>query len=463
MTTFNASFQAVNFSPGAGSSNKRSASDISGSGPYSPASPSSGTTARPPTTSFAQLGQLTSSPFQSNNETNLSNGNHFARASQEGFGGMYFESSSPNFPNYTGSQSLPLLHIPEEPYAPGIPHTQDSSSWCSSASDSTYSTQSDGSRNGRLWVMRGRAHSITTTADWIGPVAPSQWPPHPMGTGGQDISSPPAFDSMLDHFETPYSSPRMTPPNSTRQLLHVPNTFGTYYMDSVGTPALPTYNKPMAQFLSASPTRISDAGLAGIDRRKDMVDSQSLGSLGTLTMRSPASYQTQLAQLDGYIASYWQSFDGLFPVIHRGTFDPAEDSLLSSAMAAMGTQYHESPEARQRGIELNEYCRKSIGLVSYSQVLVCFYLLTFEQCLNWNLHTMQAILLTEIFTRFRGRKTNIEMSHHFKELCNSVSRSPHTIVLNANILISRSFSTTQVGTRPLSPVTAQAQRPVIPC
>jgi hypothetical protein len=363
-STITSSFEVVNFSPVAGSSNKRSASEarLSNSEPYSPASPSSGTTARPPT-SFHH--HITSSPFQSNSETDLTNGDPFARVSQQDFGGMYFEANSPSFPNFSGSHSLPLLQIPEGGYVPGLSHTQDNSPWCSSASDSTYSTQSEGSRNGPLWAMRGRAHSITNTADWSGPVGAAHWSSHPMSTTPQDIRSSPAFESMLEPYETPYSSPRMTPPTSTRQLLDVPNTFGGYYMESVGTPALPTYNKPMAQIFSASPTRISDPGLASIDRRKDMVEPQSLVSLGNLTMSSSASYQTQLAQLEPYISSYWQSFDNLFPIIHRGTFDPTEDSLLSSAMAAMGTQYHDSPEARQRGIELNEYCRKSIGLVNF--------------------------------------------------------------------------------------------------
>jgi hypothetical protein len=365
-STITSSFPAVNFSPVTGNSLKRSATEaqLPGAGSYSPASPSLGTTARPP----ASFDQITSSPYQSNNETNLVNGDHFARASQHGYGGMYFEANSPSFPNFSSSHSLPLLRIPEETYVPGLSHTQENSPWCSSASDSTYSTQSEGSRNGRLWARGGRAHSITTTADWSTPVGAAQWSPHPMSTTPQDIRSPPAFDSMLEHYETPYSSPRMTPPTSTRQLLDVPNTFGGYYMESVGTPALPAYNKPMAQIFSASPTRISEPGLASIDRRKDMVEPQSLGSLGTLTISSSASYQTQLAQLDGYISSYWQSFDNLLPIIHRGTFDPTEDSLLSSAMAAMGTQYHNSPEARQRGIELNDYCRKSIGLVSLRTV-----------------------------------------------------------------------------------------------
>lgn len=352
------SFQAVNFSPVTGP-HKRSASEaqLPGAGPYSPASPSSGTTARPPTS----FGQITPSPFQLTDETSLGSGD-FARASEQSFGGMYFDPNSPGFQNFSGSHSLPLLRIPEETYLPGLSHMQDNSSFCSSTSDSTYSTLSDGSQNRRLWAMRGRAHSITTTADWSVPTRAPQWTPHPMCTTPQDIRSPPAFDPMLEQYETPYSSPRMTPPTTTRRLLDVPNSFGGYYMDVevVGTPA---YNKPMAQIFPASPTRLSDSGLASIVGRKDLVEPQSLGSLGMLSLSSSARYQ-QLAQLDGYITSYWQSFDSFISIVHRGTFDPAEDRLLSSAMAAIGTQYHDSPEARQRGIELNDYCRKSIGMVS---------------------------------------------------------------------------------------------------
>jgi hypothetical protein len=33
-------------------------------------------------------------------------------------------------------------------------------------------------------------------------------------------------------------------------------------------------------------------------------------------------------------------------------------------MAAIGTQYHNTSEARTKGIELNETCRKNIDLVS---------------------------------------------------------------------------------------------------
>ena len=69
-------------------------------------------------------------------------------------------------------------------------------------------------------------------------------------------------------------------------------------------------------------------------------------------------------QLDLYLSSYWQYFHPLFPIIHRPTFDRTEDNLLNIAMAAIGTQYHDSPEARTQGSEFNEACRKGIELVS---------------------------------------------------------------------------------------------------
>ncbi|KIN06531.1 hypothetical protein OIDMADRAFT_155773, partial [Oidiodendron maius Zn] len=113
-----------------------------------------------------------------------------------------------------------------------------------------------------------------------------------------------------------------------------------------------------------------------------------------------------LIPLDDYISTYWQTFHVLFPIVHRGTFNPAANFLLSSAVAAIGTQYHNTAAARQKGVDLNEYCRRSIDLLS-----------------NWDLQTMQAILLTEIFTRYRGRKTNIRLSRQFEELYSRLIRS----------------------------------------
>jgi hypothetical protein len=351
-STISGSFPAVNFPPTPSHKRTASEADLPGASPYSAVSPA---TSRPPP-SYDHM----SNNFPTSSGPDLTNQGSYGRPAQQEFERMYSEASNTNFTNYNTPHALPLLRIPEETYIPSLSYTQDNSPWCSSASDSTYSTQSEGSRNGRHWSHRARSASINTAPDWSAAIP--QYSPHGIIGTPQDLRGP-QFDALLDQYETPYTSPRMTPPTSTRQLLDVPNAFGGYYMESVGTPALSTYSKPLAQLFSASPSRVSDPGLASIDRRQKLESPQQLGAMSlNSTLNIP--YIPQLPQIDNYISSYWEAFDPLCPIIHRGTFDPAEDTLLSKAMAAIGTQYHDNADARQSGIELNKYCRESIDHVS---------------------------------------------------------------------------------------------------
>jgi hypothetical protein len=74
-------------------------------------------------------------------------------------------------------------------------------------------------------------------------------------------------------------------------------------------------------------------------------------------------------EVDLYISSYWKYFDELFPIIHQSSYNP-EEKLLTAAMAAIGTQFHHTPEARIRGSELNEACRKGIDFVIWKLLIV---------------------------------------------------------------------------------------------
>lgn len=342
---------SVNFSPA--SSHKRSASEaqLSGAGidPFSPGA----------TRSPSNYNQMAAN-FPVSTGPDLISQSEYGQSVQPDFGGMYPESSNSNFTNYNTPVALPLLRIPEDIYIPALSYTQDNSPWCSSASDSTYSTQSEGSRNGHHLGHRARSASIHTAPDWSATLP--QYSPHGLIGTPQDLRTS-TFDTMLEYEAAYVTSPRMTPPPSTRQLLDVPNSFGGYYMESVGTPAtISTYNKPMAHLFQASSSRVSDTGLGSIDRRQKLgspQQSEAVNSLLALNTSYPHAYQ-----LDAYITTYWDEFDQIYPIIHRGTFDPIEDTLLTSAMAAIGTQYHYSVEARQRGVELNKYCRESIGHVS---------------------------------------------------------------------------------------------------
>jgi hypothetical protein len=263
------------------------------------------------------------------------------------------------------SQSL-SLQIPDDTNMPGLSHTQENSPWCSSASDSNYSTHSDGSRTGGQWSGRARSDSAHTVPNW--PAAAPQFPSNAALGTPHDLQSP-QFESPLEQFLGPYVSPRMTRPSVSQQLLDVTNSLDPFYMDSVGTPTLSIFSKPLASVLSESTSRVSESRLAGVDvKTKQLMEPQLEALYISATM-------AHLAPLEPYISSYWQLFDAIFPVIHRGSFDPTANIILSSAMAAIGTQYHSTAAARQKGIELNDYCRKTIDHVSFLDlVLVCFKL-----------------------------------------------------------------------------------------
>ncbi|KAK2625241.1 hypothetical protein QTJ16_005610 [Diplocarpon rosae] len=322
----------------------------------------------------------------------FSDQNIFSHDGHQAFGETYGIASSNPFPSYTTASQqplLPLLRIPEENWIPGLSYGN--SPWCSSASDSTYSTRSDCSRSGLHLAPSDRAEFRATLPDW--PLSTgTQWASHDVSTAPQETQIPAGYDSVQGRWETltPLPSPRMSSPISSRQLLDVPNSYGGFFLDTVG---------------------FDDLG-----EKTGLVESRQLGTL--LTTTTPALQQLQPeidVDLNPYLSSYWQTFHSLFPIVHQPTCDLIGHNLLRSAMAAIGTQYHNSAEARARGSELNEYCKKTI-----------------ERCLDWDLHTMQAILLTEIFTRFRGRKTNIRSSRHFEELYRRLLNEPdqHSITMS---------------------------------
>ncbi|CZT01865.1 related to C2H2 zinc finger protein [Rhynchosporium agropyri] len=338
--TITRSFQAVNFSPSSGYKRSASQAQLPESELYSATSPGPGPS--------RQAGSF----------DRLSGGN-FVNDLQQPYDDPFVDSGASQFPNYTTTPPqppLPLLRIPEENWIPGLSYSN--SPWCSSASDSTYSVQSD-------LFSRDRSQSLATLADW--PVsAGTHWSPHGLSATPHEIRSPAGFDSGLERFESPFASPRMSSPITSRgQLLDVPNTYGSFYMDTVGTP-LPKYlSKPVAQHIPASPARTTNPGL-DFHGKKGMVEPIHLVTSPFITT---SAFQQSLPQLDIYISSYWQSFNSLFCIVHQPTFDLKPHKLLRRSMAAIGTQFHNSPEARARGIELNEYCKKEIELVSIPKLL----------------------------------------------------------------------------------------------
>lgn len=203
--------------PNARTSHKRSFSEAQLTSPvYSAPSPSP---ARP----------RTSESFNRNTDPNIQP-NMFTPPGQL-FEEPFSMTSTPQFPNYTITPpQLPLLRIPEETWVPALA-SYNSSPWCSSASDSTFSARSDGPRR------YGRSGSISTLPDWSATGSAPQWSPHPMSSTRQEVRNT-AFDQMLEQYDTSYVPPRVVP-EMRSQHLDVPTSFGgggsSNFMDSVGT------------------------------------------------------------------------------------------------------------------------------------------------------------------------------------------------------------------------------------
>lgn len=304
--------------------------------------------------------------YSSNSGTDLTR-HSYGQSLGQGFNSMYETPDNAFSNNFVTSPIMPRisLRIPgtdEGAYYSGMSRTQDNSPFpSSSASDSTYSTQSERSHWGS---HRGRSGS--NAGDWASGVPFS---PHSgLMTTPQELRNS-QFDSILDHYNTNYTPPQSTPPTAPRHL-EIPGSspYVYTYMEPVGTPALSNFI-PKAQIFSASPTGISDSRLGGVDRRQKMEPSQQFGAL-SIASNMVSSFSRHSPQLDVYISSYWNSFHQRYPIVHKGTFNPDASSFLTNAIAAIGTQYHDSVEARKEGMEMNELCKKNIGTVSYFQLLL---------------------------------------------------------------------------------------------
>ncbi|KAK2069542.1 hypothetical protein P8C59_004110 [Phyllachora maydis] len=100
-----------------------------------------------------------------------------------------------------------------------------------------------------------------------------------------------------------------------------------------------------------------------------------------------------------YLDVYWDRVHPDYPIVHRPSFQTKEDEVLKCAMAAVATQYMAGPQDRQQGNQLHE-----------------FACLETKRTPRWTLQTMQAIILCELFSRFRGRRPVTRPSNRFESV-----------------------------------------------
>ena len=105
----------------------------------------------------------------------------------------------------------------------------------------------------------------------------------------------------------------------------------------------------------------SDHG-GGIYASLDLPLRGECGMLGvTMTLPLPRPMR---AAIPGYLHTYWDKVDPLFPVVHRQSFEAAPEDVLRCAMAAVATQFLNGKDDRTRGNQLHEFAWQEAKRVS---------------------------------------------------------------------------------------------------
>ncbi|KAM5359525.1 hypothetical protein ACJZ2D_014420 [Fusarium nematophilum] len=284
---------------------------------------------------------------------------------------------------------LSMLAIPET----GTPDIRwrDSSGMASSASESTFSTPSDNTRQHHFPIR-------TSSGDWINPI-----------TSYQSTSS----DLRTSNMENGGFSVPFTYSNSPPQIYQP--AFG----DSMGLP-LPGYPEsntfsttgqiPSSTVRSMSPplavaqseTLVAVPSLPASDRAFNLAgcgpQHPDGGGLLTAENLMPVSLSPAASEaVPAYLRVYWDKVHPTYPIIHKHSFGdtseataPEHVEVLRCAMAAVATQYLAGTDDRMRGAQLHAYAWYK------SKV--------FTQADEWPLPVKQTVMLCEYYARFRGRK-----------------------------------------------------------
>lgn len=177
----------------------------------------------------------------------------------------------------------------------------------------------------------------------------------------------------------------------------------TYPVRSPTPPTVTLSAQPVENLVTLGPS-VPDAP-AVLSRQK--------GPAALLGPYSDAAFLTALvpstaalSAIPHYLDIYWKRFDAFFPLVHGRSLETCDDPVLRCAMAAVGSQFLQSKEDRINSHILHVYASQEA-----------------RRRPQWGIHVMQAILLCEFYSRFRGSKVVTRASEPFQSLYSRVATS----------------------------------------
>ncbi|KAM3511393.1 hypothetical protein MY11210_004943 [Beauveria gryllotalpidicola] len=279
----------------------------------------------------------------------------------------------------------------------------------SSATGSTYSTPSDSSND--------RSKSAgSSNSDWKFAAAKFTVSPDVYFNAGRSLTSSHAFD--LTNFSTGFSMPK--------QSTGVRSPLSGYEEESIliarpllANTAMRSLTMPIGVGRS---TDVLMAAPATVFQDRMILPQHSVLASGIAFMDHSATQgipslalsQSVRDAVPVYLEVYWNKVHPMYPIIHRYTFEKALESasdaadVLQCAMAAVATQFLGHEDHRMNGSELHFHATCKLEAASSVE--------------SWPIETMQAVLLSEYYMRFRGRdKDAFQTSELFKYLYHKVN------------------------------------------
>ncbi|KAI9881482.1 MAG: hypothetical protein M1830_000045 [Pleopsidium flavum] len=141
-----------------------------------------------------------------------------------------------------------------------------------------------------------------------------------------------------------------------------------------------------------------------------------------LTLDKHGMVGTSAGSLEDYLDCYWQHFHPLFPIIHRPTlFIKTPPPLLAAAMVAIGAQFSTRPGSNSYSTFMHEACIKLLS-TQRNQITD-----------RSRISDLQTILLLEVFSKYRSRRADVQMSSRFKVLYSSLLEDRNRLLADPTI------------------------------
>ncbi|KAI9778458.1 MAG: hypothetical protein M1839_008104 [Geoglossum umbratile] len=116
-----------------------------------------------------------------------------------------------------------------------------------------------------------------------------------------------------------------------------------------------------------------------------------------------------IEKANAYLQNYWQRFDTSLPIVHRSTFSVSSNILLTAVMVAIGAQYEDDWQARAFAGLLHQGFMKALGNMDITSAS--------------SNSEVQAVILSEMFSRLRSKKIDVQASPEFRKLSSSLLKA----------------------------------------